>query len=322
MQPLSELLLTTSQVADLFDVHASTVKRWAEDDGLRAEKTAGGHRRISLRSALDFSKQRGIRTFLDPFRPDRRQVWLALQDAEHREDFSRIRDLAMDWIRTSDPVRLTALIADLVDRAGLALESVSDHAIHPFMTDIDIAWQEGRIRTGERILGRQALLEALYRLSPTGRHDPHAGNDSLDRGFLPVAVVGSTEEEEHPIDSLRMRVQLERHGWQVLHLGSRSPTEEFAALQRQRGATLVCISLSPPAVAARMRCIVDVLREFYRPECPYDLIFGGYRINERWAGAPSAPFRSVRVLPTATELAEWLRSDPSQRNSDAWRDTA
>lgn len=42
---MSDSILTTQQVADLFAVHATTVIQWANDGRLPHFRTPGGHRR-------------------------------------------------------------------------------------------------------------------------------------------------------------------------------------------------------------------------------------------------------------------------------------
>jgi excisionase family DNA binding protein len=322
MQPYnSELFLTTSEVADLFDVHPSTVKRWSDTEGLEVEKTEGGHRRIYLRNALSFAEERGIETFLAPFAPFESHVWLAVRDAKDHHDFKRARSLAMGWLLRGYPRRVTALFHQLVIRPELPLELVCDRAIQPFMAEIGTAWREGRLRIGEEHMASQAVLEALIRLSPRqALEDPDEERGGSERP--PVAVVGAAEGDQHQIGSMCIRVLLEREGWQVLYPGANTPAEEFAALQRTRRADLICVSVSPPATEAHIRRAFDVLREFYRAGTPYHLVFGGSEIGEiPELGGPS-PFRSVEVFRSAVAFIDWVRSQGQEMESEAWAETA
>jgi MerR family transcriptional regulator, light-induced transcriptional regulator len=306
----SDLLLTTSEAAALLGVHPSTVKRWSDRGGLSATKTPGGHRRIHLRSALEFGLARGAQTYLTPFSPYESHVWLAFRDAEGSGDFRRVRSLALGWLLRGYPRRITALIHELVGRPGLSLEGVCDGAIRPFMEEVGLAWKEGRLRIGDEHLASQAVLEALFRLAgPEGTATFVDTEENGTTGTRPrLAVVGATEGDHHQIGSLCVRLLLEQEGWRVLHLGPDTPVEEFADIQRTRGAGLVCISVSPPAGPARIRRALDVLREFYRPERPYHLVFGGSGIGTQDDPGPASPFLSLRIMATATALTNWLRS--------------
>jgi len=90
-----------------------------------------------------------------------------------------------------------------------------------------------------------------------------------------VAVVGSLEGNQHHLGSMCVRVLLEALGWRVHFLGPDVPVEDFAVVQRGRGASLVCISLTPPATGGDVARAVDTLARFYDPSRPYALAFGG-----------------------------------------------
>ncbi len=317
----SELFLTTSETADLLGVHPSTVKRWADGDGLEADKTVGGHRRIYLRSALSFAEERGIDTFLTPFAPFESHVWLAVRDAKDHQDFQRIRSLALGWLIRGYPRRVTALFHELISRPDLSFAQVCDEAIQPFMAEVGTAWREGRLRIGEEHMASQAILEALIQFSPRNRlEDPDEESGSARR--RPVAVVGAMEGDHHQIGSMCIRVLLEREGWQVFFPGANTPAEEFAALQRARSADLVCISTSPPATGANMRRATELLREYYRPAHPYSLVFGGSQVRAQSVLSGDLPFRSVELFESAREFTEWVRDRWGGAKEKAWMESA
>ncbi len=298
----SELFLTTSEAADLLDVHPSTVKRWTDAGELESDKTDGGHRRIYLREVLEFANGRGVQTYLAPFTPFESHVWLAVQDAIRHDDYSRTVSLAMGWLVRGYPRRISALFQDLGSRKELAFARVCDGGIQPFMEEVGMAWREGRLRIGEEHIASQAVLEALVRLSD----EAWAGiapDDDLPTA-RPAAVVGSMEGNRHHIGAMCVRILLERAGWTVHYLGADTPPEEFAAIQRARGAELVCVSFSPPTSIGHMRRCLDVLREFYRPASPFDLVFGGAGTDEL-DGGTDLPFRSFLTFPSAESFIDW-----------------
>lgn len=315
MQPFnSELFLTTSEVAELLGVHPSTVKRWTDAGELASEKTEGGHRRIYLVPVLELARERGIGTYLDPFAPYEGHVWLAVRDAVRHDDFRKVVSLALGWLVRGYPRRITDLVHHLASRDDLPFERVADGAIHSFMAEVGMAWREGRLRIGEEHMASQAVMEALVRRSaqvgvversPGMRSlPPEAGitalADAETRGR--VALVGATSGDQHHLGAYCVRLVLESRGWEVHYLGADTPAEEFAALQRSRGAGLVCISFSPPASAAHMRRSLDVLAEFYRAERPYHLVFGGQAGPALEGGSVEGPFQSFSILPSIGAL--------------------
>ncbi len=302
----SDLYLTTTETAELLDVHPSSVKRWCDAGELESDRTEGGHRRIYLRTALDFADERDSPTFLAPFAPFESHVWLAVRAAESQDDFRRIRSLAMGWLVRGYPQRITALFEMLSRRPTLTYERVCDEAIRPFMAEVGEAWHAGRLRIGDEHLAGQAILDALFRLTPGVMLE--TGN-----GTHRVAVVGSAEGDQHQIGSMCVRVLLEREGWRVLYLGPNTPAEEFANVQRTQGAELVCVSFTPPASTGQVRRALEVLMEFYESEAPYHVAIGGSAAGkaaieglEREGARP--PFLTVQSFAGMEDFAAWLRA--------------
>jgi methylmalonyl-CoA mutase cobalamin-binding subunit len=134
---------------------------------------------------------------------------------------------------------------------------------------------------------------------------PEAGG--VDR---PLAVVGSVEGNRHFLGALCIRLLLERRGWDVLYLGPDVPVEDFAAIQKRRGAGLVCVSLNPPATAGEISRILRVLSEFYDPAVPYALGMGGVLPAEFDRSRLAAgPFRAVDLFASCRELQASLERD-------------
>ena len=315
----SELFLTTTEVGDLLDVHPSTVKRWSDSGELRTKKTDGGHRRIYLRDVMSFAKERGVPTYLTPFAPYESHVWLAVRDAVRQDDFERIVSLSMGWLIRGYPRRITALLRELGSRPDLSLARLCDLAIRPLMAQVGTAWREGRLRIGEEHMASQAAMEALICLSqgsgPEAMLTPSRNGD----GSHKVAVVGAMEGDHHHLGAMCARVLLEQAGWTVFYLGADTPAEEFAAIQRAQGASLICVSFSPPGSAAHMRRCLDVLREFYRSHLPYDLVFGGVSSETFEPGRVSTPFRSFEIIPSMESFLEWGRNRTEDEGGDLWR---
>lgn len=300
-----DLTLTSSEVADLLGVHASSVKRWSNDGEIPSEKTAGGHRRVHLEDALAFARARGIQTILSPFHPYEPHVWTALQEVRQEGSFKRLHQLAMGWVTRGQLRRLTALYDVLARDPSLPLCRFCDEGVRGLMVKVGQAWAEGRLRVAEEHMVSQAMTEVLLKLrseerEARGRNGWHDG--------APVAVVGTMEGNQHHLGSLCVRLLLERMGWEVFYLGPDVPVEEFAVVQRGRDAALVCVSLPPAAQPGDVSRAVRVLSEFYDPDRPYALALGGGVPQDLEPALLEGPFADVRCLGSCASLGDALEA--------------
>lgn len=305
----SRLLLTTSDVADLLDVHASTVKRWCNEGEIPFSKTDGGHRRIHLRDALEFAGERGIGTGLDPFRPYEGHVWSALEEIRSSGDVYRAVSLSLGWLTQGHAERIGLLIALMAELPDIPLAVLFDDFIIGLMTEVGEGWRAGSLSVASEHVVSQVVIESLLQLR-AGRV-PAAPHDAP---VPPLALVGAMEGDQHHIGALCIRVILERLGWRVIYLGPDVPVEEFSGAQLQHGASLVCLSLSPPQTGADVRRAVRILSQFYTEDRPYALALGGSGVFETSeALGAEGPFADQGVFRSSAEFIDWVRSlDPGQ----------
>jgi excisionase family DNA binding protein len=311
------LLLTTTEVGELLDVHPSTVKRWCNEEDLPFAKTDGGHRRIHLRDALDLAASRGIPTFLAPFAPYEGHVWSALQGLLNEGDVYRAVSLCLGWLTSGSTERVGTLITMLGQREDIPLTLVIDGVIQGFMAEVGDGWRSGRIRVADEHIASQVIIEALL-----GLRAPE-GSQSGETPVQATAVVGSMEGDLHHIGSLCVRVLLERAGWRVAYLGPDVPVEEFAAVQTSASASLVCVSFSPPHTLADIRRAVRILSEFYREEHPYALAVGGTRVIENNEDLTlEGPFPTTGVFQSAQQFVDWVHGIKAGSTADSYDDGA
>ena len=309
----SKLMLTTSDIADLLEVHPSTVKRWCNEGEIPSSKTGGGHRRIHLRDALEFAGEREIQTRLDPFRPYEAHVWSALQGMRTSGDASRAISLSMGWLTQGHAERIRSLIAVLADLPDLPLSVLFDDFIFGLMYEVGQAWRAGTLRVASEHLISQVVIQSLFELG--ARRDPRTPDDAP---VPPTAVVGAMEGDQHHIGALCIRVILERMGWRVIYLGPDVPVEEFSGTQLDQGASLVCVSFSPPHNAADIRRAVRILGQFYRSEKPFALAVGGAGVLETSEVLlADGPFAGQEIFRSTSDFIEWVRAlDPVRTPED------
>jgi excisionase family DNA binding protein len=309
------LFMTTSQVAELLDVHPSTVKRWCNDGDLAFDKTDGGHRRIHLADILDLTREREIHTLLDHFSPYEAHVWNAVTAAAESGSFDRAHALALGWLDRGHIQRMGWLFRELGRHPRIPFESFADDCVRGFMVKIGDLWRTGQLRSGEEHMTTEMLVETMLRLRdedfrPSGGGRNGGGSRQngngrpgdlrhlrdLSAGHDRIAVVGAMEGDRHHLASLCLRIMLERRGWHVFYLGADVQVEDFAAIQRQHEASLVCVSFAPPNTGADMQRCVRILSEFYDPAAPWSLVMGGSVHPIPDPDGLDAPFEEFRIF--------------------------
>ena len=308
----TKVALTSSETAELLSVHTSTVKRWCNDGELASEKTAGGHRRLHLRDVMDFARKRDIETFLTPFQPYEPHVWTAFQDLRRDGSFQRLHALAMGWVMRGQRRRLGLLYDALARDPSVGCTRFCDEGVRGLMSMVGDAWSEGRLRVGDEHLTSQAMLEVLVSVGPDPRQAIDAGRAG-DRAS--VAVVGSVEGNRHHLGAICERLVLQELGWAVHYLGPDVPLEEFAEIQRDFHADMVCISLTPPPAAGELARAVRVLSGLYDRGRPYALHLGGRIEGTVEPDLLAGPFTDIAVHDSCASLCEHIGHDVPSRPS-------
>ncbi len=315
----SKVELTSTETAALLDVHPSTVKRWCNDGELSYEQTPGGHRRIRVDSAVEFARQRGIRTILTPFRPFEPHVWTALRDVENGS-YGALHALALQWARRGDFDRLEELYVALGRDGVVSFPDFCDFGIRGLMAAVGEEWQNGRLRVGDEHMVSQAVTGALVALRrewmDTQDSNLDVSGNGASRPPRPVAVVGTIEGNQHQIGALCVRLLLERAGWKVFYPGADVPAEDFGVIQMSREASLVCVSLPPSGTMGDVSRTLEILGEFYDRARPYSVVFGGPSFIGLEGRVNDGPFESVSFLQECRTLTEALDSGLGRNGKD------
>lgn len=301
-----QLLLSTSHAGELLGVHPSTVKRWSDQGLLRVTRTRGGHRRFHLRDVLAGASDQGIATSLNPFHPWEANVWLALRAGREEGDFSVLISLALSWLRQGDTDLLGRLFFEVGRTAEIPFPRFLDLGVRGFMARVGEEWEEGRLQVGEEHMATEVIQEAFIRLrlarESSSRLDARAGEGPR------VAVVGSSEGDQHDLGAQAIRAILERDGWRVYFLGANVPAEDFARIQQAQVAEMVCISFHSGATLPDLRRDLDILRRNYSERIPYALALGGAFQGVSAEELPGHEFQDFTLSGSAQEFHAWLQT--------------
>ncbi len=290
--------LGTGDVAELLDIHPSTVKRWF--DSPRTAVTTGGHRRIPLDLVLDVARDRDRRVYLHGFGSQATHAWHAMQALE-RGDPGRACDALVHWLRTRRSHLIGRFLWHVAARGDAPDPWVLDGVFGGFMRRVGDGWERGELRIADERAASRESGEAVGRLLAAAGGDADAPDP--DR---PTAVVGTVEPEQHVLGSQLVRLLLLHRGWNVEHLGAGVPIPEIVATQRALDASLICVSFTPPAVAADVLRFVEAARELADPEQPCSLVLGGNALRDVEVRGRGGAFTDLVALGNLAAFGDWL----------------
>ena len=342
--------LTTRDVAELLGVHRSTVKRWfggargsaatggrgsatptgrGRSDGgePEASTTPGGHRRIPLEVALRVASERGRRIHLHGFGLDAARVWRATRTLDGGDPVAAQR-LLLDWLKAGRTSLIGRFLRHLT---GLASPDESprrrernvagggrpppvdpailDGVLGGFMQRVGDGWARGNLPIRAERAASREVADTIHALLDRDRREEGAA-----AGVSPTAIVATVEPDQHVLGSLLVRLLLRQRGWSVEHLGTGLPVAEIVSAQRALGASLVCVSFTPPRGPPDVRRLVDVAGRLADPGRPYALALGGGGVRDVDLCGCAWPFSPPAVLTTLRDFARWLDRHPPTQN--------
>ncbi len=279
--------LSPRALAEAIGVSESSLKRWADEGRLSVERTAGGHRRIPLGSAVRFIRQAGLR----PVRPD--VLGLAELEGEagaaspSREEGAERLFTLLSADRGREARSL--LLALYVDGASLAW--LLDGVIRGALARTGELWLDGPGGIFVEHRAVQTCLEALdgiRRLLPPPKPD------------APVALGGAVSGDVYQLPSAMAALVVAEAGFRARNLGADTPVEATLEAVRHYRPRLVWQSFSvtpadPRGALAGQERLAGALARM----APAALVLGG-RAKD---GIPVPARPNVHRLDTMAELA-------------------
>lgn len=262
--------MTTSDVASLMGVGATSVKRWADAGVLRCVKTAGGHRRF-LKSEVDrflASQKPGAGDLPDPLSPD---GWLMT-----------LRDLP-------DIHMLLGKLLQMRGERG-SWASVAD-GIGGVLARIGQAWREGDIT----ILEEHRASEMLHRaLTATAANLPVSPD-------APRALLAMAPGDDHSLGLSLVELALREAGWSPIWSGIRTPMDELVSWAESDRVDMLAVSASSWSTDARTlrECALGVKAACDRGNTR--LVLGG-------GGAWPEDLLGVKRISTLDDFSHFLAS--------------
>jgi excisionase family DNA binding protein len=220
--------MSPAQLATIVGVSESTLKRWVDAGLLRAQKTAGGHRRIALADALAF-----LRTH-DRAAPSLEGLGvLSAQAAAPVGQAATPDTLATLLIGDEVAVPRALLLEEF--RRGRPLEDMLDRLVGPAMVQIGALWAAGTIDVYQEHLATRRVWWILVELRGLLPEPP---------ADAPLALGGTPEGDPSLLPALMAELTLIEAGWRALNLGPDIPLASLRKAVETYRPRLVWISLT------------------------------------------------------------------------------
>lgn len=224
----SDRTYSTREIAQMWNVSESTVKRWADSFGLRCYRTPGGHRRFRLEDIYEFQQQRSFEATgllsTDEWEDPDLEIWL------NTRNYEKIRELLVYLASHNQGSTVRGLLERLYLR-GMRLDEIYDEIIVPVFKSTQEATQRGELTEGQRLLVRTNIEVALT----------HLGNQMIHRRSNGKTALCASPTHDSRIAVSTMARVLEIEGWESLNLGDDVPFRVISEIVEQEPVNMVCL---------------------------------------------------------------------------------
>jgi len=231
---VQKTILSTADVARLFHVTETTVKRWADEGTLKCQKTPGGHRKFDVRNVVEFVD----RTHFEPVGvlqfPGKDELGVRIEVAILGRDFASLAGVFVEKALSPDKTDLFLFLSFLYQH-HVPLWEIFDSVIRPGMCEIGERWERGQIGVNHEHRASHETLDAMARLQAEILIKPATGHSAV------FACVG---DESHEIGLRCASYVFESEGWRTQYLGANTPYEAVIAAVREMRPTAVCLSIT------------------------------------------------------------------------------
>jgi MerR family transcriptional regulator, light-induced transcriptional regulator len=231
---MRKTILSTVDVARLFDVTVTTVKRWADEGTLRCHKTPGGHRKFPVRNVVEFIELHKLETIGVLSMPEEDKLCASIESALVNRDFPLLVEAFVQKALSPDRSDLYVFFSFLYEH-HIALWEIFDNILKPGMTEIGARWQRGEIGVNQEHRASYETLDALSRLQAEVFVKPENGNS---------VVLACPDGEMHEIGLRSIAHIFEAEGWATHYVGAGTPMESIVNAVRELNPSLVALSVT------------------------------------------------------------------------------
>lgn len=241
-------LLTPKQVARAIGVSEASLKRWCDKGLIAADKTVGGHRRLSLDAVCQFLRSTGRRAV----RPELLALPAStgLGDGSVERAFERVRAA----LESGDEEQTRGLVLDLY-LAGNTFAEICDRVLARAFHMLGDRWEHGALEVYQERRACEVCLRVLHEMRAT--LPPPAFE-------APYGMGAALEHDTYALPNAMIELVLWENGWRAESYGSHNPATSMRAAVTTRKPTLLWLSVSA----------IDSRDEFLRA---YEALYEGAR---------------------------------------------
>ena len=219
---------STREVAQMWNVSESTIKRWADSGELCCLRTPGGHRRFHLEDISGFQKTRGFEAtgFLTTEKWEEPEI----EESLNRKRFDKVHQLMLYLASQNQRRRVKDLLERLYMR-GIGIVDLYDDVLLPVIENSEREFQKGELTLAHEKLVKNNLDEAMALLFPQLIRRRQSGKTGL--------CAAPDDSSRIPVNAIS-RI-LETEGWDCLNLGGNVPFSAMAEMVEHEPINLVCV---------------------------------------------------------------------------------
>ena len=224
--------LNSNDVAEILGVNISTLKRWTENGTINCIKTAGGHRKFTMRHVRDYYKTNS---------KSDKNLGLGLEKNQHKEIFDLInnykyKDLAQilaDSSVESDDLSLNTIVNGLYMK-GIPVETICDEVVEPGSIIVENALRSDYLSHLEAFISRKMISRSVESLNINKPNGTSNGRSALCVNF----------EDNLPDLGVIMSEAVLRHsGFNVFNTGSHAELGNFKKVVEKKSVSLILFYL-------------------------------------------------------------------------------
>jgi MerR family transcriptional regulator, light-induced transcriptional regulator len=225
---IMEQFISPKLVAQAIGVSESSIKRWCDRGLLQSVRTAGGHRRMTMNSVVEFIRSTG-QLLIEP-------QLLGLPACTGQGDLSlaQSRDLLTQSLIGGDEPHARKLFFDLY-LAGTPAVELFDKLLAPTMHAIGELWQQANIEVYQERRACEIVLRILYELRSIL---------PAVRAEAPFAMGGTLSKDPYKLATTMVELALREAGWRAESFGTELPLATLGAAVMHTQPRLCWMSVS------------------------------------------------------------------------------
>ena len=251
------------EVAQALGVSEATIKRWVDKNKLPAEKTLGGHRKITLKNLRDFCTA-------SKYSIQKPEVLGLTASTGRQKDKIRIAQEELNTaFNTCSEEKIRGLLTNLA-LAEVPFHQIFDTVLTPALHQLGCDWYEGTIDAFQERRTIQICTRLLYSFESFFE---------TPKENAPIALLGTLKNDPYIIPILMLETILRSKGWRTEFLGNDLELSSYGKAIELYQPELLAISCSGEREENELAQELRSLADFCDKEKP-ELLVGGRYITE------------------------------------------